>query len=298
MIQSGKIIYQLRLNKKLTQTQLAFGIISPSFLSRYERGETQISDANLFALLERLNTSFSEFEQLYQIYLDNETQVEFFKNLKSLVIQKDIQRLEQLFNTEGFLFRKGNIRHLHQQKLIGLYLRWFKTGEISKEDCKFFSYYLFSVDEWGLYEIRLFEQLINFLNLDDFQCIIRTIRHKRFLFENDYFFTQQYSTILLKIFIKLICHGKINESFELKSTLKELLKHHPLSPEICKFKFYANLLTIASGSIQQGTLECERIISALKVLGSDKLAKEFNILLSKVISKFSKDITMHTKNLS
>ena len=63
MIQSGKIIYQLRLNKKLTQTQLAFGIISPSFLSRYERGETQISDANLFALLERLNTSFSEFEQ-------------------------------------------------------------------------------------------------------------------------------------------------------------------------------------------------------------------------------------------
>ena len=156
MIQSGKIIYQLRLNKKLTQTQLAFGIISPSFFFFFERGETQISDANLFALLERLNTSFSEFEQLYQIYLDNETQVEFFKNLKSLVIQKDIQRLEQLFNTEGFLFRKGNIRHLHQQKLIGLYLHWFKTGEISKEDCKFFSYYLFLFDEWGLYEIRLF----------------------------------------------------------------------------------------------------------------------------------------------
>ena len=66
MENNGYFIKKLRLSKNLTQSQLAEGILSKNFLSRYERGESQVNDSTFLRLLERMNIYFSEFEELFQ----------------------------------------------------------------------------------------------------------------------------------------------------------------------------------------------------------------------------------------
>ena len=66
MENNGYLIKKLRLSKNLTQSQLAEGILSKNFLSRYERGESQVNDSTFLRLLERMNIYFSEFEELFQ----------------------------------------------------------------------------------------------------------------------------------------------------------------------------------------------------------------------------------------
>ena len=55
MENNGYFIKKLRLSKNLTQSQLAEGILSKNFLSRYERGESQVNDSTFLRLLERMN---------------------------------------------------------------------------------------------------------------------------------------------------------------------------------------------------------------------------------------------------
>jgi len=62
MIQMGKIIRQLRKQQKLTQKELAEGIVSESVMSRIENGLTEPGLAELHALFERLGKTLQPFE--------------------------------------------------------------------------------------------------------------------------------------------------------------------------------------------------------------------------------------------
>ena len=57
MENNGYFIKKLRLSKNLTQSQLAEGILSKNFLSRYERGESQVNDSKILSDYSILETT-------------------------------------------------------------------------------------------------------------------------------------------------------------------------------------------------------------------------------------------------
>ena len=82
----GEFIKKIRQEKHLTQKELAAGILSKNFLSKFERGESKITSEIFLKLLERLNVSLDEFEQLVTA---KHSQKDFLQKLETFKSQKD-----------------------------------------------------------------------------------------------------------------------------------------------------------------------------------------------------------------
>lgn len=83
----GEFIKKIRKEKHLTQKELAEGILSKNFLSKFERGESKITSEIFMNLLERLNVSLDEFEQLVT---SKYSQKEFLQKLETFKSQKEV----------------------------------------------------------------------------------------------------------------------------------------------------------------------------------------------------------------
>ena len=118
----GEFIKKIRQEKHLTQKELAEGILSKNFLSKFERGESKITSEIFLNLLERLNVSLDEFEQLVT---SKHSQKEFLQKLDTFKSQKDVYLLENLKVEEKQLFQSDrNRRHLHNQILVEAHLQY------------------------------------------------------------------------------------------------------------------------------------------------------------------------------
>ncbi|GAP00345.1 helix-turn-helix domain-containing protein [Fructobacillus ficulneus] len=66
MTEIGEVFRLFRKGKNVTLQEASRGIVSYTFLSKFERGLTDISFMHLLELLDRINVQLSEFEFLYQ----------------------------------------------------------------------------------------------------------------------------------------------------------------------------------------------------------------------------------------
>lgn len=154
----GEFIKKIRQEKHLTQKVLAEGILSKNFLSKFERGESKITSEIFLNLLERLNVSLDEFEQLAT---SKHSQKEFLQKLDTFKSQKDVYLLENLKEEEKQLFQSDrNIRHLHNQILVEAHLQYLQGKNLEMKQKRVIQSYLFEVEEWGDYEWELFGNIV------------------------------------------------------------------------------------------------------------------------------------------
>ena len=73
-VEMGALLKKIRLSKNLTLKELASDYLSVSFLSKFERGESDISLSRFFLLLDKLDVSIEEFYGI--LSQDNPTHTE------------------------------------------------------------------------------------------------------------------------------------------------------------------------------------------------------------------------------
>src|SRR5699024_4973906 len=158
MKQYGETFRQIREQKGYTMRQVADGILSVSFLSKFERGESDISLTHITLLLEKLSMTFEEFFYAHDGVSPN--QLEYFFDMadaafsKRDVMQLDALRKEALdkWDTHGLeAFRCNTLMLDVYESII--------RGELitSGDDALNALYtYLFKVEVWGYYELRLY----------------------------------------------------------------------------------------------------------------------------------------------
>ena len=143
----GEFIKKIRKEKHLTQKELAEGILSKNFLSKFERGESKITSEIFMNLLERLNVSLDEFEQLVT---SKHSQKEFLQKLDTFKSQKDVYLLENLKEEEKQLFQSDrNRRHLHNQILVEAHLQYLQGKNIDVKQKRVIQSYLLEKEEFG-----------------------------------------------------------------------------------------------------------------------------------------------------
>ena len=154
----GEFIKKIRKEKHFTQKELAEGILSKNFLSKFERGESKITSEIFMNLLERLNVSLDEFEQLVT---SKHSQKEFLQKLDTFKSQKDVYLLENLKVEEKQLFQVDrNRRHLHNQILVEAHIQYLQGKNLDVKQKRVIQSYLFEVEEWGNYEWELFGNIV------------------------------------------------------------------------------------------------------------------------------------------
>ncbi len=278
----GEFIKKIRQEKHLTQKELAEGILSKNFLSKFERGESKITSEIFLNLLERLNVSLDEFEQLV---ISKHSQKEFLQKLESFKSQKDGYLLENLKAEEKQLFQSDrNRRHLHNQILVEAHLHYLQGKNIDVKQKRVIQSYLFEVEEWGDYEWELFGNIVFCLSTKETHLYLDSIFRKARLGKHDTMHKRMLCRILLNIFLEDI-EANSSEASQVEVYLTELLQDEEFYYEKIRFYYLQGILHIYQGHVEKGKLECMKMIDIFKGLKERKKVTQYQEYLDYVLSE-------------
>ena len=278
----GEFIKKIRKEKHLTQKELAEGILSKNFLSKFERGESKITSEIFLNLLERLNISLDEFEQLVT---SKHSQKEFLQKLETFKSPKDGYLLENLKAEEKQLFQSDrNRRHLHNQILVEAHLQYLQGKNIDVKQKRVIQSYLFEVEEWGDYEWELFGNIVFCLSTKETHLYLDSIFRKARLGKHDTMHKRMLCRILLNIFLEDI-EANSSEASQVEAYLTELLEDEEFYYEKIRFYYLQGILHIYQGHVEKGKLECMKMIDIFKGLKERKKAFQYQEYLDYVLSE-------------
>ena len=178
----GETLRRIREQKGLTMKELAEGICSISFLSKFERGESDISLGLLTKVLEKLMISFDEFLYIHNEYKPDKLE-EFFKNVSTAYYESSSIHLKKLKRLEMKKWEKYKIpTYRYNILMIEVFEQIIDhkaiDKEIDHEAILLLSDYLFRVEVWGYYEFMLYNATMLFLNTDMVVQLSRTAFEK------------------------------------------------------------------------------------------------------------------------
>ncbi|QBO35963.1 Rgg/GadR/MutR family transcriptional regulator [Periweissella cryptocerci] len=163
----GSYFRELRQEKGFTMAQIAEGVTSESFLSKFERGQSSISIELLLPLLEHINVKFDEFAALAGIPANNYfyTFVDKISELAATLTTLNVSILERISEQElAYWDAGGKLYHQHLAIIAQVAL-------VAKENTNHFPStlaqsvvdYLFDVQTWNQYELTLFTNTVRVL---------------------------------------------------------------------------------------------------------------------------------------
>jgi transcriptional regulator with XRE-family HTH domain len=151
----GEIYKLFRESRKITLRDIEHRGISRSQLSRFEKGETDLTTTKFFLALEQINVPIEEFmyavkdfkrDCFYQL-IDEVKQCFLNRNVPKLH-KMLIKRMENddnsIFSTIEIIFLKIKLQELSSEE-------YFNDTDINR-----ITDYLFGVNYWGMFEILLF----------------------------------------------------------------------------------------------------------------------------------------------
>ncbi|MBC1231024.1 helix-turn-helix domain-containing protein [Listeria booriae] len=193
----GETIKQIRTDKNLTQTQLSEGILARNHLSQVENNNYFPSYDKFFSLLDRLNVTFEEF-----LFIQNDKKVHFKQRIRSQIAEaanlNDIKKLEDLAVAARDLHEQTkNITYYHYMLISKALVTYNIDHTVSDDMVKFVTpikEYLLGMDNWYLYELRLFSNIIFALTVDEALLFSRRAlkRLDNFRYFTEYQHTEQH----------------------------------------------------------------------------------------------------------
>lgn len=290
----GFYIRKMRQEKSMTLKDLAHGIVSIPFLSKFERGEHDITISKFIQLLDRLNISLNEFEKTN--HLDSGLRQEVFMGKFDEAIRNDDVGLMQelIKQEERNLSLDHNLRHEHNCILLKQWINKLVGLDFEKNQIKTIENYLLNTEVWGFYELSLFGNMVFCLSIDNLVMLSRTAFKRAIQYSKLSTVRHDYSIIIENIIISILEGHSLkvdkNLSREELMQIKELLILAEKSLENSKFYYEKNkldylngLFLIVSGSIQEGENLSREAIALMRRMGNDTIARAHEKELKKYL---------------
>ena len=286
-IDIGSLTKKIRLSKKLSLKDVAGDYLSVSFLSKFERGESEISLSRFLCILENLDVSI---EEIYGILSkDNPTRTEELLAWVSKAFQQNnIPALKKYYYEEIEKFNSTLKKiFLYNSILIDSFLISITGKKMNKKHIEVISDYLFDVDQWGKRELVILGNSMSAVPTNTLNLLIKEIIYKTTLFGNN--------EENKKIKIDLILNG-ISIFLERKElnyakfyidlfdtlTIPEVYLY-----ERVEYNILIGTYWILIGKIEVGKKKIELALESLKNLGAENLLlmreNEYEELLNSII---------------
>lgn len=174
----GPLMRVLRKERGFTLKSLSEGIISFSYLSKFENGESQISITNFIRLAQRLNLTVDEILYFNQIKMNDYT--EFFQKISIAHVHQDVAKLKKYFAEENKLYEDYQIKfHQYNAVMIGAVIKDLEDNfQIPAEDVQELVDYLMVCSSWTSYEIGLFGNSLSLFTDDLLMILLEEIKEK------------------------------------------------------------------------------------------------------------------------
>jgi len=295
MVSYGETLRQIRVQKGLTMKELADGICSVSFLSKFERGDSDITLGLFTRILEKLMLSFDEFLYIHNDYLPDQLE-QFFKNVSTAYSNRNSAHLKHLKKQEMEKWEKYRIDTYYCNVLmLQVYKRIVEAKEIDedvdKEDIKILSDYLFRVEIWGYYELKLYSATMLFLEPVMVVQLSKTAYEKSIRYRN----LKKVNEAIISIIINTIAYllGPVNrfiENLEYRKEVSEFFSYletialpegHLL--ERVELLHLKGAYELKIGNKKEGIAKIQHAIQILSDLGSYENANRIENYLQQIL---------------
>ncbi|MBL1224285.1 Rgg family transcriptional regulator [Enterococcus sp. BWR-S5] len=261
MEQLGQVFKEIRERKGFKVAETAEGIVTPQFLRKFERGDSNISLSNYVLLLNRMNTSVEEF--IYE--WPGETVDSWLREVEhdldvvghsgnSLVFKQLIGRYEELFE-------KTKEQRFYHLTIISknLYNKIF-SGSLDA-DITIITTYLKEVDEWGQYEFFL--AIYGLMPFEVEELFLRTLQVFRRKMDKHIVLRHQVTDFLLHVAAHFITINQLEYADKILLAYKN---SEPVKKDLYDLPFdtYAEFLMgllLIKQEDPAGIARCQQVIS-------------------------------------
>ena len=156
----GEVFKELRKNRNVSLQEATGGEFTYSMLSKFERGEADLSSMKLITALDNIHSDLNEFMYLVRGFSQKKV-LAFQENLWELYDREGIDSLHSLYEEMTQKYRSsGEKSYLLQMIRIKSLLVFFDSEiRATDEELTFLYDYFFTIDIWGNYELELFSTI-------------------------------------------------------------------------------------------------------------------------------------------
>ena len=250
--------------------------ISKSQLSRFERGENEISLSTFFELLSNINVSIENFCNYLEDYKRSELD-NFLVNLSPNFYSLNTKGLEEIKNEQQKLFEKSGekIYRINTIMVQGLLNQIDCNYVVSRDDLNLVYDYLFQKERWESYEITLIGNLYHLFEIDYIYRLGKEIligKNRNLVVSaclNFWFCCLENS------------HLSYADYFEMK--LRKLLKDDTKVFEKSTFKFVEGYKIYLTESKESGIKQMQNVIKYFEFIDSKNIALYFQRRLNQLV---------------
>ncbi len=215
----GKIFKEIRIGHNLHLKDIACDELSIPQLSKFERGESELTLGKFIIALERLNVTFEEFMYEVNYYRDSKV-IGLLKKVRKYYIEKNIKGLKFLLNDIENSFYINSKVNKFNKILIKIKLSDILNKKCySAEETNYLVDYLISIDRWTKYELLIFGNTLEVFKNKTLIVLLREMLAKvdyyKELSEN----RRYISSILLNAFFTMVESGEMMEAHFIKKQL-------------------------------------------------------------------------------
>ena len=277
----GITLRKVRKGKQISLCSVADEHLSKSQISRFERGESEISCIRLINILDKLHITLDEFLVLHN---EDYTNTELFANLVQYIRKQ--YSSQNIKNIAALLSDSSHYTlNSFEKTMIKSILHTMDSSIIpSNKELLQLTDYLFKVEKWGYYEITLLGNCVRTINYNSYFLLTKEML-------NNYIYSSLNKTnkrIVTQLAINCLILSVDKEEFSnctcLINEIKALLDNELNFYEQTVFLYATGYFEFKRHS-DSGIEKMKQAIQVLDILGEDKLNLHYTSHFDKLVNK-------------
>lgn len=277
----GITLRKVRKGKQISLCSVADEHLSKSQISRFERGESEISCIRLINILDKLHITLDEFLVLHN---EDYTNTELFANLVQYIRKQ--YSSQNIKNIAALLSDSSHYTlNSFEKTMIKSILHTMDSSIIpSNKELLQLTDYLFKVEKWGYYEITLLGNCVRTINYNSYFLLTKEML-------NNYIYSSLNKTnkrIVTQLAINCLILSVDKEEFSnctyLITEIKALLDNELNFYEQTVFLYATGYFEFKRHS-DSGIEKMKQAIQVLDILGEDKLKLHYTDHFNKLVNK-------------
>lgn len=278
----GLTLRKVRKGKQVSLCSVADEHLSKSQISRFERGESEITCSRLINILDKLNISLDEFLILHDNdYTNTKSFASLIQYIRKQYSLKNIDNIKKLLSDRSDynlnVFEKTMVKsilHSLDNKIIP-----------SDSELLNLTDYLFKVEKWGYYEIILLGNCVRTINYNSYFLLTKEML-KNYIYSalnktNKRLVTQ----LAINCLIISIDENEFSNCIYLITNIKKLLDNELNFYEQTVFLYATGYFEIKQ-NLDSGIEKIERAIQIFDFLGEYQLKSQYQEHYKKYVSEY------------
>ncbi|QTJ56840.1 helix-turn-helix domain-containing protein [Dolosigranulum pigrum] len=283
----GTKFKQIRQDKHLTQADVAQGIISVSYLSKFEQNKVNISYNKLIQLIQRLNITIVEFE-MFMNHDNLPSQADFYHDLHYAKQNQNLIKINTIRDKQEELYHQThNQRFLFNTIIANQEINRLSDLNYHTEDIQKIIDYLYQVNHWYTYEINLFGNALFCFPYADVKFLTRTLI-KHLSSQNNRIYRRNDAALhILNICLLCIEKNKLSDARHFLAQLDQFTDTSYDYFEQVRKLALLGILKIREGHTEAGKAQAQEALDMMIQLGDHTSADRYRNYLNKTLDSCS-----------